>query len=76
MCNSRGPRLPQRFSPDPRWDARIYPESLAVDCVLMATGSNYSLRSSMLELGTWVIVLTIVVLLIILGAIALWDAFR
>jgi hypothetical protein len=30
----------------------------------------------MLELSTWVIVLTIVVLLIILGAIALWDAFR
>jgi len=32
------------LSPNPRWDARIYPESLAVDCVLMATGSNYSLR--------------------------------
>jgi len=30
----------------------------------------------LLELSTWVIVLTIVVLLIILGAIALWDAFR
>jgi type 1 fimbriae regulatory protein FimE len=42
--NSRGPRLPQRFSPDPRWDVRIYPESLVVDCVLMATGSNYLLR--------------------------------
>ena len=30
----------------------------------------------MLELSTCVIVLTIVVLLIILSAIALWDAFR
>jgi len=30
----------------------------------------------MLELSTWVIVLTIVALLIILSAIALWDAFR
>jgi hypothetical protein len=30
----------------------------------------------MSEFSAWVIVLTIVVLLIILGAIALWDAFR
>jgi hypothetical protein len=30
----------------------------------------------MLKLSTWVIVLAIAALLIILGAIALWDAFR
>jgi hypothetical protein len=30
----------------------------------------------MLELTTWVILLTVLVLLIILDAIALWDAFR
>jgi hypothetical protein len=30
----------------------------------------------MLELSAWVIVLTIAVLPIILGAIALWDSFR
>ena len=40
---SRGSLLPQRFSPDPRWDARIYPESLAVDCVVPVTVSNYLL---------------------------------
>jgi hypothetical protein len=41
--HSRGPLLPQRFSPNPRWDARIYPESLSVDCVVPATASNYLL---------------------------------
>jgi hypothetical protein len=45
----------------------------------MATGSNYSLRlpaclNSALGLGK--IVLAIAALLIILSAIALWDAFR
>jgi hypothetical protein len=38
---SRGPLLPQRFSPDPRWDWQRILESFAVDCVVAATGSNY-----------------------------------
>jgi hypothetical protein len=45
----------------------------------MATGSNYSLRlRGWLELSTWtwVIVLAIAALLVILSAIALWDALR
>ena len=38
--NSRGPLLPQRFSPDPRWAANEILQVLAVDCVLPATGAK------------------------------------
>ena len=41
---SRGPLLLQRFSPDPRRDWQRILESIAVDCVVITTSSNYSLH--------------------------------
>ena len=43
--------MPQRFSPNPLWHAQDLPESLAGDCVVADTGSNYSLDGVKLPLA-------------------------
>jgi len=75
-CRSGSPPIPAEA-------ARNYPESLAADCVVPATGSNYfafatARRATVLEFSTWAFVfgITLAVLLIILAALVLWDVLR
>jgi len=68
-CRSGSPPIPAETGPK-------YSKRSPLTVLLRPQVQTIRFVCQILELSAWVIVLTIAVLPIILGAIALWDAFR